>query len=79
MNRVIRHPAFFGSVAVAVLGIISSDSALLPGILFWAEALPHFLRELHPAAAAFAMAFSSVTVVLNSLRLSRKKLDVHPA
>jgi Cu+-exporting ATPase len=51
--------------------------ALVPvaaGALFWAGALPHFLRELHPAAAAFAMAFSSVTVVLNSLRLSRVRL-----
>ncbi len=39
MNRVIRHPAFIGSVVVATLGIISSDSALLPGILFWAALL----------------------------------------
>jgi Cu+-exporting ATPase len=33
--------------------------------------LPDFIRELHPAAAAAAMAFSSITVVLNSLRLGR--------
>jgi Cu+-exporting ATPase len=36
--------------------------------------MPDFLRQLHPAVAAAAMALSSVTVVTNSLRLSRKKL-----
>ena len=39
------------------------------GVLYPFTALPMMLRALHPALAAFAMAFSSVTVVMNSLRL----------
>jgi len=36
--------------------------------------LPVYLTRLHPAAAALAMAFSSITVVMNSLRLQRIKI-----
>ncbi len=48
------------------------NTALIPiaaGALFSLTFLPMMLRSLHPILAAFAMAFSSVSVVGNSLRL----------
>ncbi len=43
------------------------------GLLHLADWAPAVLRDLHPGLAALAMAFSSVSVVLNSLRLAKQK------
>jgi Cu+-exporting ATPase len=45
------------------------------GVLYPFTFLPTILRALHPVLAAFSMAFSSVTVVSNSLRLRRVRID----
>jgi Cu+-exporting ATPase len=53
------------------------NTALIPiaaGALYPFAWAPEFLRQLHPILAALAMAFSSVSVVSNSLRLRGVKI-----
>ncbi|MCF8065276.1 MAG: heavy metal translocating P-type ATPase [Desulfarculaceae bacterium] len=53
------------------------NAALVPvaaGALHGVPWVPDFIRNLHPVMAAAAMAFSSVSVVTNSLRLGRQRI-----
>ncbi|MBW1775287.1 MAG: cation-translocating P-type ATPase [Deltaproteobacteria bacterium] len=57
--------AFFYNIALVPLAA---------GAFYAVTWVPGVIRDLHPAMAAGAMALSSVTVVLNSLRLGRRPL-----
>jgi Cu+-exporting ATPase len=67
--RTIRQNLFWAFIYNIILIPVAA------GVLYPFTFLPDILRSLHPVLAAFAMAFSSVTVVTNSLRLRRVKLD----
>ncbi len=66
--RTIRQNLFWAFVYNIVLVPVAA------GVLQPFEFMPAFLRQLHPMLAAMAMAFSSITVVSNSLRLYRRKI-----
>jgi Cu+-exporting ATPase len=66
--RTIRQNLFWAFFYNAVLIPVAA------GALYPFEGLPMMLRQLHPILAALAMAFSSISVVLNSLRLYGAKL-----
>ena len=63
--RVIRQNLFWAFFYNVLLIPVAA------GVLHPFTFLPMVLRSLHPVLAALAMAFSSVTVVANSLRLKR--------
>ncbi|MEJ2723611.1 MAG: heavy metal translocating P-type ATPase [Deltaproteobacteria bacterium] len=67
--RTIRQNLFWAFFYNIIL-IPVAAGALYP-LLF----MPHYLRQLNPILAAFAMAVSSITVVSNSLRLYRAKIE----
>ena len=66
--RTIKQNLFWAFFYNVIL-IPVAAGALYP--LAW---VPDIVRQLHPVLAAFAMAFSSITVVSNSLRLRRVRV-----
>jgi Cu+-exporting ATPase len=66
--QTIRQNLFWAfAYNVLLIPVAAGVLALVPG-------LPPYLQELHPIGAAFAMAFSSVSVISNSLRLQNRSL-----
>jgi len=66
--RIIRQNLFWAFFYNIILIPVAA------GALHTFTFLPVLVRDLHPILAALAMAFSSVTVVTNSLRLYRSRL-----
>ncbi len=67
--RTIKENLFWAFIYNIVLIPIAA------GVLYPFSGIPAFLRQLHPMLAALAMAMSSITVVSNSLRLTKAKID----
>ena len=67
--RTVRENLFLAFVYNVVL------IPLAAGILAPFSDLPLMLRQLHPILAALAMAMSSISVVSNSLRLYRARIE----
>jgi Cu+-exporting ATPase len=67
--RIIRQNLFWAFFYNLILIPVAA------GVFYSLSFLPSFLRTLHPILAALAMAFSSVSVVTNSLRI--KKIHLH--
>ncbi len=66
--RIIRQNLFWAFIYNIILIPVAM------GALYPFSFVPDMLRELNPILAAFAMAFSSVSVVTNSLRLRKVKI-----
>jgi Cu+-exporting ATPase len=73
MSAIRLSKATMNTIRQNLIWAFGYNVALIPvamGLLAYAEWAPDFLRQLSPMLAAFAMAFSSISVVLNSLKLT---------
>lgn len=67
--KTVRQNLFFAFCYNVVLIPVAA------GILYPIDGMPHFLQELNPMLAALAMSLSSVSVVTNSLLLSKAHIN----
>jgi P-type Cu+ transporter len=67
--RTVRQNLFFAFCYNVILIPVAA------GILYPIAGMPHFLQELNPMLAALAMSLSSISVVTNSLLLSKTRID----